>query len=197
MANGAGLPTRALVTDMNEPLAPAAGNAVEVAHAVDFLTRRRRDARVETITVELAAEMLMIGGLAASHDEARGKLVATLDDGRAAEVFGRMVAALGGPVDFVDKPSTYLAKAPVVRPVLAPVELGGGRVKAADPIDPAVGFTDLAGIGTTVGAGAPLGIVHAADEAAATRAAERLIAAYRTGATAPAAHPLVADRIGA
>lgn len=214
VANGAGLPTRALVTDMNEPLAPAAGNAVEVAHAVDFLTRRRRDPRVETITVELAAEMLMIGGLAASHDEARGKLVATLDDGRAAEVFGRMVAALGGPVDFVDKPSTYLAKAPVVRPVLAPgagvvtaidtrsiglavVELGGGRVKAADPIDPAVGFTDLAGIGATVGAGVPLGIVHAADEAAATRAAERLIAAYRTGATAPAAHPLVADRIGA
>ncbi len=214
VANGAGLPTRALVTDMNEPLAPAAGNAVEVAHAVDFLTRRRRDRRVEAITVDLGAEMLTIGGLAGSLDEARARLTAALDDGRAAEIFGRMVAALGGPVDFVEKAPTYLANAPVVRPVfaeaagvvtaidtrsigLAVVELGGGRARASDTIDPAVGFTDLAGIGTRVDAAAPLGTVHAADEAAAERAAERIRAAYALGDAAPQPHPLVADRIGA
>ncbi|MBP0575808.1 hypothetical protein J8J27_34325, partial [Mycobacterium tuberculosis] len=71
-------------------MAPAAGNAVEVVHAVEFLTRRRRDARVEAITVALGAEMLVIGGLAASTDEAARRLTATLDSGRAAEVFGRM-----------------------------------------------------------------------------------------------------------
>ena len=212
VANGAGLATRALVTDMNEPLAPCAGNAVEVAHAVDFLTRRRRDDRVEAITVALGVEMLVIGGLAATLDAARAMLVATLDDGRAAEIFGRMVAALGGPVDFVEKAPTYLAAAPVVRPVfaatsgvvcaidtrtigLAVVELGGGRTRAADPIDPAVGFTDLAGIGTPVDGARPIGVVHAADEGAARRAAERLIAAYHLGAAAPAPLALVADRI--
>lgn len=213
VANGAGLPTRALVTDMNEPLAPAAGNAVEVLHAVDFLTRRRRDPRVEAITVDLAAEMLLIGGLAATRDEARVRLTATLDDGRAAEVFGRMVAALGGPVDFVEKAPTYLPKAPIVRAVfaetagvvtaidtrsvgLAVVELGGGRVRAADVIDPSVGFTALAGIGQAIDDRTPLAVVHAADEAAAARAADRLRAAYRLGDTAPPPHPLVADRIG-
>ncbi len=212
VANGAGLPTRALVTDMNEPLAPAAGNAVEVGHAVDFLTRRRRDPRVEAITVELGAEMLVIGGLAESLDVARARLVATLDDGRAAEIFGRMVAALGGPVDFVEKAARYLATAPVVRPVFAEtagvvteidtraigltvVELGGGRTRATDPIDPAVGFTDLVGVGAQVDGAHPLAVVHAADEAAATRGAARLVAAYRLGEAAGAPHPLVADRI--
>ncbi|MDK9698113.1 MAG: thymidine phosphorylase [Siculibacillus sp.] len=212
VANGAGLPTRALVTDMNEPLAPAAGNAVEVAHAIDFLTRRRRDPRVEAITVALGAEMLTIGGLAGSLDEARGKLGAALDDGRAAEVFGRMVAALGGPKDLLERPSAHLAAAPVVRPIQAPtagivtaidtravglavVELGGGRARASDAIDPTVGFVDLAGIGARVDERTPLGVVHAADTAAAARAAERLVAAYRIGTEAPAAHPLVADRI--
>ena len=213
VANGAGLTTRALVTDMNEPLAPAAGNAVEVAHAVDFLTRRRRDPRVEAITVDLAAEMLLIGGLAATRDEARARLTATLDDGRAAEIFGRMVAALGGPVDFVEKAPTYLKAAPIVREVfaetagvvtaidtrsvgLAVVELGGGRARAADVIDPAVGFTALAGIGQAIDGRTPLAVVHAADEAAAARAGARLRAAYRLGDAAPVPRPLVADRIG-
>jgi len=213
VANGAGLPTRALVTDMNQPLAPVAGNAVEVAHAVAFLTRRRRDPRVEAITVELGAEMLTLGRLAGSHNEARAKLTASLDDGRAAEIFGRMVAALGGPVDFVDTASTYLARAPVVRPIfaegcgvvsaidtraigLAVVELGGGRTRASDPIDPAVGFVDLAGLGAMVDASRPLAVVHAADMTAAERAAERLRAAYRLGAGPPATDPLIADRLG-
>ena len=212
VANGAGLPTRALVTDMNEPLAPAAGNAVEVRHAVDFLTRRRRDARVETVTVELGAEMLTLGGLAASLEEARARLVATLDDGRAAEVFGRMVAALGGPTDFVEAAARVLPMAPVTRPVFAAesgvvaaietraigvavVELGGGRVNAADAIDTAVGFTDLAGIGAAIDGERPLGVVHARDEAAAEAASERLRAAYRLASSAPQIGATIAARI--
>ncbi len=214
VAIGAGLPSRALVTDMNEPLAPFAGNALEVAHSVDLLARRRRDPKVETITVELAAEMLMVGGLAGSLDEARARLVASLDDGRAAETFGRMIAALGGPADLVERPWAHLAPAPVVRDVVAPtagfvtridaraigvavVELGGGRVATGDRIDPSVGFSDLVSLGTAVGPGRPLGRVHAADEAAADRAAARLIAAHEIGATAPAPVAPIAARIPA
>lgn len=212
VANGAGLTTRALITDMNEPLAPAAGNALEVAHAVDFLTRARRDTRVEDVTVELGAEMLVIGGLASDLDEARARLVRCLDDGRAAEVFGRMVAALGGPADFVQAPWRHLARAAVVRDVpadgegtvasidtrgvgVAVVELGGGRAKAADRIDPAVGFTELAGLGAAVGPGRPLARVHARDEATAERAAAAIRRAYRLGRPVPA-RPVVAERIG-
>lgn len=212
VANGAGLPTRALVTDMNEPLAPAAGNAVEVAHAVAFLTRRRRDARVEAVTVELGAEMLLLGGIETEIGAARARLTASLDDGRAAEVFGRMVAALGGPADFVEQPDRHLASAPVEIEVapeaegtiadvdtrmigVAVVELGGGRVRASDGIDPAVGFTGLAGLGAKVGPGSPLGRVHARTEADADRAAAALRRAYRVGDPGPE-RSVVTDRIG-
>ncbi|MCE1234724.1 MAG: thymidine phosphorylase [Hyphomicrobiales bacterium] len=212
VANGAGLPTRALVTDMNEPLAPFAGNGLEVGHAVDFLTRRRRDPRCEAVTVALGAEMLTLAGLAPSLEEAVLRLTATLDDGRAAEIFGRMVAALGGPVDFVEKAPTYLQAAPVARDVVADeegfveaidaraigvavIELGGGRVKASDAIDPRVGFSDLAATGARVDRTTPIGRVHASSEAATDRAAAALRAAYRFGSAAPPTRALVADRI--
>jgi thymidine phosphorylase len=214
VAIGAGLPARALVTDMNEPLAPVAGNALEVAHSVDLLARRRRDPKVETIAVELAAEMLVGAGLAGSLDEARTRLIASLDDGRAAEIFGRMIAALGGPADLVERPWAHLPAAPVVRDVAAPtagvvtridtraigvavVELGGGRVATGDRIDPAVGFSDLVAIGRPVGPGRSLGRVHAADAAAADRAAARLIAAHEIGETAPAPIAAIAARLPA
>lgn len=212
VANGAGLPTRALVTDMNEPLAPAAGNALEVAHAVGFLTRARRDPRVEAITVELGAEMLTLGGLAGSLDEARARLVATLDDGRAAAVFGRMVAALGGPLDFVEKAAMYLPEAPVVREVsaatdgvvgaidtrvigVAVIGLGGGRRRAEDGIDPSVGFDRLVGLGARVAKGEPIGRVHARSPEAAAEAARALAAAVAIGAEAPDVRPVIAARI--
>ncbi|MBV5266812.1 thymidine phosphorylase [Pinisolibacter aquiterrae] len=212
VANGAGLPTRALVTDMNQPLAPAAGNALEIAHAVDFLTRKRRDPRAEAVTVALGAEMLTLSGLSGSLEEASARLTATLDDGRAAEVFGRMVAALGGANDFVETAANRLAAAPVVRDVFAEgegivesidtravgvavIELGGGRVQASDTIDPAVGFDRLAGVGERIDRATPIGRVHAATAAAAERAADRLKSAYRVGSSRPLDRPLVADRI--
>src|SRR5690606_23937760 len=115
VANGAGLPTTALMTDMNQPLASAAGNAVEVANAVDFLTGRARDRRLEEVTLALAAEMLLAAGIASTHRQADSLAGNALSSGRAADVFGRMVSALGGPADFVDKYETYLPQAPVIR----------------------------------------------------------------------------------
>jgi thymidine phosphorylase len=212
VAAGAGLPTTALLTDMNEPLASAAGNALEVRYALDYLTGKRREPRMHEVTMALGTEMLLLGNLAADADAARLRLERAVASGQAAELFQRMVAALGGPADLLERPDRHLARAAVVRPVLparagvvtavdsraigvAVVELGGGRRRASDPVDPSVGFTDLAGLGAEVGEGRALGTVHAASEAAAERAGAALAAAYETGAIAASGHGTVAGRI--
>lgn len=212
VANGAGLPTVGLITDMNEPLGTAAGNALEVQLAVDFLTGKRIDPRMWEVTVALSAEMLVVGGLRPDLAEARVAIEEAFTSGRAAEIFGSMVSALGGPIDFVTKADGYLAKAPVVKPVYAPeagtiaainaraigvavVGLGGGRTRPQDPIDPSVGFSALAGLGEDVGPDHPLGFVHAASESAAEAAAAALVAAYQLG-DRPERGPSVIERVG-
>ncbi len=212
VANGAGLPTIALITDMNEPLASAAGNAVEVRNAVDYLTGARRDVRLHAVTLALGAELLRLSGLANDVAAARAALERALASGAAAERFERMVALLGGPRNFLGSAASMLPAAPVVVAALperagfvqqidvravgmAVVELGGGRARAADAVDPAVGFTRLAGLGAEVGPSAPLALVHARDEARARAAAERLRGAYWIGAAPPAASDPVVARI--
>jgi thymidine phosphorylase len=213
VANGAGLPTSALLTDMNEPLASAAGNSVEMAYVVDYLTGRRRETRFHEVTVALAGEMLALGGLALDPVDGARRIKAAIESGRACETFSAMVTALGGPSDFVSGIDRYLPKAPVIRAVeaegegvveaiatrdvgVAVVALGGGRTRPEDTIDHAVGLTDLARVGEAVGSGRPLGVVHARDEAGAEAAIRAVRAAYRLGA-APAQRPLVLERIGA
>jgi thymidine phosphorylase len=217
VANGAGVKTSALITDMNQPLAPAAGNAVEVTVAVDFLTRTKRFDRLEQVTLELGAEMLLVGGLAASAEDARDRLIATLDDGSAAEIFGRMVTGLGGPGDFIERPQAYLPSAPVRRVWRAPVgghisgidtralgiaviELGGGRVRPSDTIDHGVGLTEIAGLGAHVAAGEPLFTIHARTEDDAARIGAGVLTAFLIQDPAlpdrMAQHAAILDRIG-
>ncbi|WP_332686159.1 thymidine phosphorylase [Bosea sp. (in: a-proteobacteria)] len=208
VANGAGLPTTALLTDMDEPLASAAGNGLEVAYALDHLTGRRREPRFHEVTVALAAQMLLLGKLAKTPEEAAAKIEAAFASGAAAERFARMVAALGGPADLLERPQAHLAAAPIIRPVLpersgiaqkidtrgvglAVVALGGGRTRPQDAIDPAVGIVELAGVGDTVGPERPLGLVHARDEAGFAAAQARLRAAYRLGDGPAARGPLI------
>ncbi len=196
VANDAGLPTVSLITDMNEPLASAAGNAVEIRNAVDYLTGARRDARLDQVTMALGAELLALSGLARDPDAGAAALRRALESGAAAERFERMVAALGGPKNFMSGAHAALPRAPVVveappetrgfvtgidvRAVgLAVVELGGGRSRATDAIDPAVGLTELAPIGARVGRDAPLALVHARDRGQAETAVRRLRDAYR------------------
>src|SRR6478672_3806016 len=119
VGNGAGTRTSAILTGMNESLCPVAGNALEVRQAIDYLSGRSRPARLHEVTMALCAEMLVIAGIAANHAEAHAKLQAALDSGEAAERFARMVTALGGPADLMDKPDAHLAKAPIVVPVPA------------------------------------------------------------------------------
>ena len=213
VANDAGLKTVSLITDMNEPLASAAGNAVEMRNAVDYLTGARRDARLDRVTIALGAELLALSGLAHDVDAGAVALKRTLETGAAAERFERMVAGLGGPKDFVSRAHAVLPRAPIlveatpdtvgfvvgidVRAVgLAVVELGGGRARAADLIDPAVGLTELAPIGAEVGPEAPLARVHAREPDKAEAAVRRLRAAYRVDEAPLSTVDPVIERIG-
>ena len=215
VATGAGLSTTALITDMDQVLGTSVGNALEVREAVAYLTEpRARDARLHDVVMALAAEMLVLGKLAPALGEARAKAEACLANGRAAETFARMVAALGGPADILTRIDAHLPKAKVVRVCTAEragviggmnardvglvvVTLGGGRQRASDTIDPAVGLTDVVGVGRTVAVGDPLAMVHAADEAAADAAIAALRRAIRIMDTAPQLQPVVRARIDA
>ncbi|AXC49808.1 thymidine phosphorylase [Paracoccus suum] len=204
-ANGAGCRTSALLTDMDQPLARAAGNALEVMEAIDCL--RGAPSALRDLTLALAAECLALVGQA----DPLAAVTRALDSGAAAERFAAMIAGQGGPTDLVDAPARHLAAAPVVRDVYpasadaiaaidataigeAVVALGGGRVRAGQALDPSVGFSHLARLGELAGPDQPLGRVHAASEAAADVAAARLRTAYQLG-TAPAPRPQVLSRV--
>ncbi|WP_339950385.1 thymidine phosphorylase [uncultured Albimonas sp.] len=213
VANGAGCRTSALVTDMDEPLASACGNALEVANAVRFLTGAEVDPRLWDVTVALGGELLALTGIAANAEDGQARLSRVLENGRAAETFARMVSALGGPNDFVESFSLHLDDAPVVLDIPPPaegivqavngralgnavVELGGGRRKPEDAIDPAVGLSDCAPIGAVVDGDFPLARVHARSHDDARRAAARVIAAYTVGEGAPEIPDAILGRIG-
>ncbi|MGJ0627797.1 thymidine phosphorylase [Xenorhabdus bovienii] len=181
VANGAGCKTTALLTDMNQVLASSAGNALEVREAVQFLTGEYRNPRLFEVTMALSAEMLVSGNLAADRAEARRKLQAVLDNGKAAETFERMVAAQKGPIDFVENYARYLPAASFSKPVfvgqngiitemdtralgMSVVALGGGRHKATDPINYSVGLSDIVALGAEVNADTPLAMIYANNE---------------------------------
>ena len=208
VARGAGLPTVALLTDMNEVLGSAAGNAVEVREAIDYL-KGDRDARLHEVTVSLAASLIEQAGLAA---DGRATAEQALASGAAAERFAAMVAALGGPSDLLEAPEKHLAAAPVTRAAaperpgtvtgmdcravgLVVTGLGGNRRREDDAIDPAVGLTEIAPVGAEVGPDRPLAVVHARSEDAADEAIAALRAAVTVGDEAPAPRPVVAGRI--
>jgi thymidine phosphorylase len=214
VAGAAGLPTSALLTGMDQPLASAAGNALEVAYIVDYLTGARRERRFHEVTMALGADMLVLARLAPDVAAAQKRIEEVLASGAAAEKFSRMVAALGGPADLLDRPGRHLPRAPVVRAVhsdapgivqavatrevgLAVVALGGGRTRPQDAIDHAVGFTDLASVGERVDGERPLAVVHASSDAQAGAAAEALRRAYSIAERKPQTMPLILERIGA
>lgn len=217
VANGAGLPTTALLTDMNQVLGQTAGNALEVRETIAVLTGggNAGDPRLLEVTLALVAAMLVQGKLAADTTAGRAMAEAALADGRAAERFARMVVALGGPTDLLERSDQHLAQAPVTRPVLADqpgyvsaidvrglgvavIELGGGRRAVADTINPAVGLAELAGLGTTVGPGAtPLCVIHAANDDDADRVSALVKQHITIADAAPAPAPIVGDLVDA
>lgn len=213
VANGAGVRTTALLTDMNQPLADCAGNAIEVQNAVDFLKGLKGGTRLEEVTLAFGAEMLINAGVESDHGVALNRCIEALASGKAAEIFGKMVRELGGPADFMDKAEHYLPRAGVEIAVEAPedgylsacdtralglavVTLGGGRQRPSDSIDHGVGISGFKPLGTKVTEGEPIAFVQANDEASATRAAETVAQCYRISQTKPAATPVIGLRIG-
>ena len=211
VATGAGLPTTALITDMDEPLASAAGNAVEVMNAIEYLTGAHRDPRLHQVVLALGADMLLIGGLVATLEEGFAKLEQAISSGAAANHFQRMVTALGGPSDLMENAEKHLPKANTILPILANregvvhaiatreiglgvVALGGGRTRAEDGIDHGVGFTKLLAVGASVSNDTPLGFVHARNASDAEAAAVLIRQAYSLDDGAPFIRPLIHDR---
>ena len=208
VAAGSGLRLSIALSDMHQVLGHAAGNALELRAMLGLLTGQPGCPRLRTLTLELSARLLCLGGLASGHAEAIGKLEHALASGAAAERFGRMVATLGGPRDLVEHPARHLPQAPVQRAAPAPrdgivqavdvralgeavVALGGGRRRPGDPIDHAVGLADVRGRSERVTRGEPLALVHARDETQAAIAVARVQAAFQLGETAPDSLPLL------
>lgn len=204
VANGAGLATTALLTDMDHPLANCAGNAVEMRNAVDFLTGAHIDPRLYEVTVALGAEMLLSGKLAEDHQQATKKIENAFSSGKAAEVFGKMVSKLGGPADFIENMENYLDRPEIEIEIhpdadasalkgnlgfdtreigLAVIELGGGRTNPGDVIDHAVGIIDIAP--RDWDGEQPICRILARDEDAAERAAKRIKNAIRPAGKIP------------
>ncbi|WP_090199480.1 thymidine phosphorylase [Yoonia tamlensis] len=207
-SNGAGCKTESLITDMNAPLAPALGNALEVAVCMEVLSGNHAAApRLYALTLSLCERLLAMRGAT----DAKTQVETAITSGAALEKFSQMVAALGGPPDMADDWHTHLPKAPVVKPVhaltaghvaaingealgLAVVALGGGRRVETDRINPSVGLADAVGLGQAVSSGDPLCTVHAATDADADAAIIAVQAAITIGDPVTPG-PLIIERI--
>ncbi len=212
VACDAGLPTIARITDMNQVLGDSAGNAVEVAESINFLTATHRDPRLLTVIKTLCAEMLVLVGLANDLEQGKTRVMDILDNGQAAEKFGQMVVALSGPSDILDNYNDHLPVAPVIKPVIADkngvittqatrdiglivVEMGGGRTDPAQDIDPCVGITDIRSIGTPVKQGDEIARIHARNDDMADMAIQRYQSAITIGPPDKIDPPVIHDRI--
>jgi thymidine phosphorylase len=212
VGGAAGLPVVALLTDMSQALGHDVGNALEVREAIDVLTGRRREPRLHAVTTALAAELLVLGRLAGDQREATSAVEHALASGAATERFARMVVALGGPSDLVERPDRHLASAPIQHAVaparpgvvtaidaralgLLLVQLGGGRRRTEDPIDVAVGMASVAGVGDRVDRDRPLAVLHARTVADAEAGGEALRRAMCVGEAAAGPGPVVLRRV--
>lgn len=208
VSNGAGVKTRALITDMNEPLAGSAGNGLEVMEAIKFLRGEGERPRLESVVMSLSAELLILGGLAEDREDAKRSLAQALNTGKAAEVFGKMVSGLGGPNDLIERASEYLPMCEIVREVtagevgwvsrietrelgMAVLELGGGRKRAEDEIDFAVGLSGFVELGERVEVDTPLCRIHAQTEESFAVAEKRVRAAIDISQQESGAQPVV------
>jgi thymidine phosphorylase len=215
---GAGTTTSVLLTDMNQPLADCAGNALEIHEALRLLrgdgrytsnergNGRYKETRLYQVTRALATEMLLQSDLASDAADAEMRLDRALDSGEALERFSRMVHGLGGPSDLAERAEHHLTAAPIAIDLdadhagfisaidtralgLGVVELGGGRSNAGDAIDHRVGLSHIASLGQRIEPGQPLLRIHAADRADAEAVTQRLRHAFSFSETSDVAIP--------
>jgi thymidine phosphorylase len=212
VANGAGVKTSALITDMNQPLASSAGNALEVVEAIKILKGELRGSRLEKVVLALGAELLLVGNLAADQSVAEEMLEHALTSGKAAEVFSKMVVGLGGPSDLLENHDVHLPKANHLTEVkavrsgtisaidtrdigLTVVELGGGRMRADQSIDYSVGLTEFVELGQKIAKGDTLCVIHSKSQAEAERVTEKVINSFHLSSKEVELTPLVVEII--
>ncbi len=211
-ANAAKCRTTAVISDMSQPLVPSLGNALEVAEVMRVLTGRSGGAIVD-LCAALGGVLLTNGGLAKDVQSGAEMIVTAIRSGDAAVKFGQMIAAMGGPVSFVENWSRFLPEATVIREVSAPrdgfiaaiegealglavVGLGGGRLVENDRINPAVGLSDMVRLGARVGKGQTLGVVHATRSEDADAAARHVLGALTLAGSKPKVPELILERVG-
>ena len=210
-ANEAGCATTALITDMNQPLAPAMGNALEIVEAMRVLSGETVG-RLRSITVSLGAEILKAQKIYNNISQATNELERNLNSGAALKKFSEMISLMGGPINFGQDFNRYLPEATAVIEVFAPeagylaqwdgqslgnivVKLGGGRLVETDQVDHAVGFSEIASIGTKLSKGSPILKIHAARIDHAEEAKRQVLAAFKLSDSAPKETELVLKRI--
>ena len=210
-ANEAGCATTALITDMNQPLAPAMGNALEIVEAMRVLSGET-EGRLRSVTVSLGAEILKAQKIYKNISQATNELERNLNSGAALKKFSEMIYLMGGPINFGQDYNRYLPEATAVIEVFAPdagylaqwdgqslgnivVKLGGGRLVETDQVDHAVGFSDIARIGTKLSKGSPILKIHAARIDHAEEAKRQVLAAFKLSDSAPKETDLVLKRI--
>ncbi len=210
-ANEAGCATTALITDMNQPLAPAMGNALEIVEAMRVLSGETVG-RLRSITVSLGAEILKAQKIYNNISQATTELERNLNSGAALKKFSEMISLMGGPINFGQDFNRYLPEATAVIEVFAPdagylaqwdgqslgnivVKLGGGRLVETDQVDHAVGFSEIASIGTKLSKGSPILKIHAARIDHAEEAKRQVLAAFKLSDSAPKETELVLKRI--
>jgi pyrimidine-nucleoside phosphorylase len=198
--NSCGIKTRALLTDMNQPLGGAVGNSLEIMECVQLLRREANEAAqpVLDLSLELSAHMLMLASVDQTIEAARERLKKVVESGQALEYLRSNIEAQGGDPRVCDAPQDFLPLVSETVKVESPrsgfinkvdtteighaiAAIGGGRVRIEDTVDPTVGFTSELKLGDQVRAGEAIGVVYCADPTAAAEAARRIQAAYHIG----------------
>lgn len=209
-----GVNTEALVTDMSEPLGKYVGNALETYECLKILRGETDEAMMPTLdlSIELTANMLVQTSIAPNQNEAKKKIKQVLDSGEALERFRQNIELQGGDPTICDRPEKLLTKGLRKHEVISPAngyvsevdalavgqsvcDIGGGRVKAEDKVDHAVGFESVAKIGAKVKKGDVLGVVFTRTAADANRISEKLQNAYKISAEIPKVRKLVRARV--
>ena len=210
VGKGAGKRVSALITDMSAPIGRTIGNALETREAVEIL-RNEGPADTRALTLELGCEMLVVGKRCKSRKQALLLLERALADGSAFEVFRRLVKAQGGDVRTIDDPSRlpqskaklvvtatksgYVTSIDALALGKLAIELGAGRTRADQKLDPAAGFELHANVGQRVERGAPLATIHAKSVALAQQVKARVSQAFDLGPRAPRPRKLVLERL--
>jgi pyrimidine-nucleoside phosphorylase len=206
--NAFGVKSQAVVSDMNQPLGKYAGNALEVYECVKIMRNEADDAAASTrdLSLELAARMLVLAGASPSIDDARKTVETKLRNGSALEIFKQNIELQNGDPRVCDDPELLLEKNVVECSIEASstgivteidtfrignalIDLGGGRIKAEDSVDPAVGFCSHVRIGSAVRNGELLGIAYCRTDEQADKVGEKLRSAFTVANDVPVVKP--------